>query len=69
MFMQVRRTVGALVAVAKGKVTTRDLKFMLQVPSHNSWDPRIKPAPAHGLYLCEVKYSPSTREKFKSNLE
>lgn len=68
MFTQVRRLVGSLVAVAKGKVTNRDLKLMLEVPSHNSWDPRIKTAPPQGLYLCEVEYSPEDRETFRDKL-
>lgn len=69
VFIQVRRTVGALIAVAQGKVTSRDIKFMLEVPSHNSWDPRIKTAPAHGLYLCEVAYKECDIQTFKARIE
>jgi len=65
----VRRTVASLIAVAKGIVTPRDIKFMLEIPSHRSWDPRIKTAPAQGLYLCEVAYSRSDLETFEEDLE
>nr|XP_022918176.1 tRNA pseudouridine synthase-like 1 isoform X2 [Onthophagus taurus] len=64
VYNQVRRTVAALIAAAQGKVSTRDIKFMLEVPSHHSWDPRIKTVPAHGLYLCEVSYSETDRGTF-----
>ena len=65
----VRRTVASLIAVAKGIVTPRDIKFMLEIPSRHSWNPKIKTVPAHGLYLCEVAYSKDDLSKFKTQLE
>lgn len=64
--IQVRRTVASLVAVAQGKVTIRDIKFMLEIPSHRSWCPQIKTLPAHGLYLCEVEYAKEDWDTFVS---
>ncbi|KAJ8985008.1 hypothetical protein NQ317_016919 [Molorchus minor] len=65
LYKQVRRTVGALVAVAQGKVSIKDIKFMLEIPSHQSWCKQIKTLPAHGLYLCEVEYSKEDRDTFR----
>lgn len=61
--------VGALLAVAQGKANQRDIKLMLQVPSQRSWIEKIKSAPAHGLYLCEVKYLDKDRSTFRESLE
>lgn len=36
---------------------------MLQVPSHNNWNPRITPAAANGLFLVKVEYDPLEIEK------
>lgn len=58
----------SLIAVAQGKVTARDIKFMIEVPSHRSWNPSIKTAPAHGLYLCEVAYSQNDIGTFRDRL-
>ncbi|KAK5645397.1 hypothetical protein RI129_006697 [Pyrocoelia pectoralis] len=69
LYKQVRRTVASLIAVAKGIVTAKDIKFMLEIPSHQSWNPKIKTVPAHGLYLCEVAYSKEDRDTFKEQLE
>lgn len=68
-FTQVRRTVAALAAVAQGKVTLKDIKFMLEVPSFRSWYPQLKTFPAHGLYLCEVEYSKKDLASFKTTPE
>ncbi|XP_025832045.1 tRNA pseudouridine synthase-like 1 [Agrilus planipennis] len=69
LYKQVRRTVASLIAVAKGIVTPKDIKFMIEIPSHRSWNPRIKTVAAHGLYLCEVAYLTEDRQKFKENLD
>lgn len=69
LFIQVRRTVGCLVAAAQGKISVRDLKFMLEIPSRQSWDPRIRAAPAYGLYLCQVHYNKNDIETFKEFLQ
>ncbi|KAJ8912945.1 hypothetical protein NQ315_017276 [Exocentrus adspersus] len=63
---KVRRTVGSLVAAAQGKVTLRDIKFMLEIPSHQSWCSQIKTLPAHGLYLCQVEYRKEDWDTFRS---
>lgn len=59
----------SLIAVAQGKVTSRDIKFMIEVPSHRSWDTRLKTVPAYGLYLCEVAYPKDVLETFREQLE
>lgn len=64
-----RRIVAALVALAQGKVTIRDLKLMLEIPSRHSWCPQIKTLPAHGLYLCEVEYSKEDLDTFRTDPE
>ncbi|CAH1154095.1 unnamed protein product [Phaedon cochleariae] len=64
LYKQVRRTVASLVALAQGKITIRDIKLMLEVPSLHSWCPQIKTLPAHGLYLCEVEYAREDLDTF-----
>lgn len=59
---QVRRIVGTLIAVGREKITLKEVKFMLEVPSHLSWNPRVHLAPSYGLYLCQVEYSPKDLE-------
>nr|CAI5833939.1 unnamed protein product [Callosobruchus analis] len=66
LYKQVRRSVASLVAVAQGKVSLRDIKFMLEVPSRHSWCPQIKTVPAHGLYLCQVEYSQEDQQTFRT---
>lgn len=48
--------VGALIAVGEGKMSQRDIYEMLTIPSHNSWNHNVCPAPASGLYLVNVEY-------------
>lgn len=48
--------VGTLIAVAGGSIKQRDVYEMLTIPSHYSWNNRVNPAPAHGLYLLNVEY-------------
>lgn len=60
---------GTLIAVAQGKVTTRDIKFMLEIPSHRSWNPVIKSVPPQGLYLCQVEYDKKDLDTFKDTLD
>ncbi|KAI8126313.1 hypothetical protein FF38_09129 [Lucilia cuprina] len=57
IYKQVRRMVGALVAVATNRITEKCLYEMLTIPSKHNWDPRILLAPAFGLYLCRVHYN------------
>ncbi|XP_044260893.1 tRNA pseudouridine synthase-like 1 [Tribolium madens] len=59
LYRQVRRMVASLVALAQGKITPKEVKLMLEVPSHRSWNDRIKTVPAYGLYLCDVSYDRS----------
>ena len=58
---------GVLIALAQGIVTTRDIRFMLEVPSHLSWESRVHLVPAHALYLREVGYSDEDRRTFRSS--
>ncbi|XP_049824067.1 tRNA pseudouridine synthase-like 1 [Aethina tumida] len=67
LYKQVRRIIGTLVAVAQHKIPLEEVMTMLQVPSVNSWNPRIQSAPAHGLYLCEVRYSDTDRSRFQES--
>lgn len=61
--------VASLIAVAQGKVSSSDIKLMLEVPSHRSWNDKIQTVPAHGLYLCEVEYLERDRATFKDILQ
>ncbi|XP_067646578.1 tRNA pseudouridine synthase-like 1 [Eurosta solidaginis] len=57
LYKQVRRMVGALFALATGRIDERCIYEMLTIPSKNSWDPRVLLAPPFGLYLCRVHYN------------
>lgn len=56
LYRQIRRMVGALVAVAKGHINQRDLYEMLTIPSQNSSCNKIIVAPAYGLYLADIEF-------------
>lgn len=56
LYRQVRRIVGALFAVASGKISQKDIYEMLTIPSQHSWLPIVKVAPPYALYLCNVHY-------------
>ncbi|XP_054731892.1 tRNA pseudouridine synthase-like 1 [Anastrepha obliqua] len=56
LYKQVRRMVGALLALATGRIDERSLYQMLTIPSKNSWDHRVLLSPPFGLYLCRVYY-------------
>lgn len=58
LYRQIRRIVGALVAVAKGRLTKRDLYEMLTIPSQESFSNKISVAPPHGLYLANIEFRP-----------
>ncbi|XP_015598268.1 uncharacterized protein LOC107269194 isoform X2 [Cephus cinctus] len=58
LYNQVRRMVGALFAVARGRITEKDLRTMVQVPNYKNWNPRATAVPACGLYLADVEYDP-----------
>ncbi|XP_047527674.1 tRNA pseudouridine synthase-like 1 [Vanessa atalanta] len=55
---QIRRMIGTLISVAKGKLKPEDVKVMLQVPSKHSWHSFITSCLPDGLYLCNVAYNP-----------
>lgn len=54
--LQIRRMVGALIALGLGKITEKDILVMLQVPSHHNWDTRIQVILPNGLHLVNVEY-------------
>ncbi|XP_018362379.1 PREDICTED: tRNA pseudouridine synthase A isoform X2 [Trachymyrmex cornetzi] len=56
LYNQVRRMIGALIALGLGKITEKDITVMLQVPSHHNWNPCITPVPPNGLHLLNVEY-------------
>ncbi|CAK9809575.1 tRNA pseudouridine synthase-like 1 [Anthophora plagiata] len=56
LYNQVRRIVGALLALSAGKITERDINIMLQVPGHHNWLPQVTSVPGFGLYLVNVEY-------------
>lgn len=56
LYRQIRRMIGALVAVAKGHITQHDLYEMLTVPSQTSFCKKICVAPPHGLYLADIEF-------------
>lgn len=59
----------ALVGVAQGKITLKDIKLMLEIPSSQSWYSQLKVVPAHGLYLCEVGYAKEDLDTFRTTTE
>ncbi|XP_074094241.1 tRNA pseudouridine synthase-like 1 [Cotesia typhae] len=56
LYNQVRKIVGALVGIASGIISERDVLTMLHVPSHLNWDQRIQMAPPQGLFLKNIEY-------------
>ncbi|KYN31877.1 tRNA pseudouridine synthase-like 1, partial [Trachymyrmex septentrionalis] len=56
LYNQVRRMIGALIALGLGKITEKDITVMLQVPSHHNWNTHVTPAPPNGLHLLNVEY-------------
>lgn len=64
LYNQVRRIVGALVGIAYGSITERDIKIMLQVPNHHHWNTHAVLAPPQGLYLKQVEYSQDDLNKY-----
>ncbi|XP_011629705.1 uncharacterized protein LOC105422141 [Pogonomyrmex barbatus] len=56
LYKQVRRMVGALIALGMGHITEKDITIMLQVPSHQNLHPRVIPVPSHGLHLLNIEY-------------
>lgn len=56
LYRQIRRIMGSLVAVAKGKITQRDLYEMLTIPAQHSFCNRITVAPSHALYLANIEF-------------
>lgn len=56
LYKQIRRMVGALIALGLGKITEKDILVMLQVPSHHNWDTRIQVILPNGLHLVNVEY-------------
>lgn len=55
LYLQIRRMMGAMVAVAKGHVTLEQLKDFLGNPSIKN-PGRIQALPGYGLFLKEVRY-------------
>ncbi|XP_069683698.1 tRNA pseudouridine synthase-like 1 [Periplaneta americana] len=75
LYRQVRRIVGALIAVAKGHISVEEVRYMLENPSKDSWNNKIVVVPPHGLYLVDVEYDPldmvmpqETNEDHQQNL-
>ncbi|GAB6018613.1 hypothetical protein CHUAL_000298 [Chamberlinius hualienensis] len=63
LYRQVRRLVGAAIRVAEGKMTFEQIIYMLNNPSTDSWDQRVKLAPACGLYLANLFYNSEDLKK------
>ncbi|CAL8096453.1 unnamed protein product [Orchesella dallaii] len=53
---QVRRMVGALVALGRGKVNEKDILWMLENPGEQNWNPKISTLGPSGLFLKQVNY-------------
>lgn len=56
LYRQIRRMMGALVAVAKGKITHRHIYEMLTIPSLATFSNRINVLPSDGLYLADIEF-------------
>lgn len=59
--LQIRRIIGALCAVAEGKIDERDIYELLTIPSHQMWSDLVernlvKTAPPCGLYFIGLNY-------------
>lgn len=53
--------VGALCAVAQGRITDQDIYELLTIPSYSTWDHlshqnKLETAPACGLYFIGINY-------------
>lgn len=68
VYRQIRRIVGALMAVGEGIISKRDVYEMITIPSSNSWNDvyvrliRLRTVPAGGLYLTKVEYHESAKK-------
>ncbi|XP_050411869.1 tRNA pseudouridine synthase-like 1 isoform X2 [Patella vulgata] len=58
LYKQIRRMIGCMVAVGRGKFQVEDIKKFLQDPKHLE-DHKIESAPSCGLYLKDVYYKAS----------
>ena len=58
---QVRRMVGAAMAVARGVVSLDDVKLLLSQPD-SGWSQKISPARSEGLFLARVEYKKDSLE-------
>lgn len=56
LYRQIRRIVGALIAVAKGKMTKRDVYEMLTIPSRYSMHKGMNVIGSDGLYLADIEF-------------
>ncbi|XP_030634193.1 tRNA pseudouridine synthase-like 1 [Chanos chanos] len=61
LYKQVRRMTGALVAVGQGKLSVRDVGELLDARDSLAY-PQNLTAPAHGLFLTDVRYEESGKE-------
>ncbi|KOC66819.1 tRNA pseudouridine synthase-like 1 [Habropoda laboriosa] len=64
LYNQVRRMVGALLALGVGRITERDINIMLQVPGHHNWLTKISMVPPRGLYLVNIEYCQEELDKY-----
>ncbi|XP_065321656.1 tRNA pseudouridine synthase A-like [Gordionus sp. m RMFG-2023] len=67
LYHQVRKMVGALLSLGIGKISIEDIRYMLDNPDIENWNPRILMAPANGLYLADVKYDLKDLTNFTSD--
>ncbi|KAK9501717.1 hypothetical protein O3M35_012392 [Rhynocoris fuscipes] len=56
LYKQVRRIVGALLAVGQGRLSAEDIKLMVNNPDNNPWSERATVVPGYGLYLTKIDY-------------
>ncbi|XP_013811520.1 tRNA pseudouridine synthase-like 1 isoform X2 [Apteryx mantelli] len=61
LYRQVRRMVGALVAVGQGKLTPRHIKELLEIKDSRAFPPHAM-APPSGLFLKSVEYNEADLE-------
>ncbi|XP_071622801.1 tRNA pseudouridine synthase-like 1 [Heliangelus exortis] len=61
LYRQVRRMVGALVAVGQGKLTPQDIKELLEIKDSQAF-PSYAMAPPSGLFLKAVEYNEADLE-------
>jgi tRNA pseudouridine(38-40) synthase len=55
LYRQVRRMIGTIISVGRAELPLDQIDYLLQNPNYHNWKAHYYMAPAHGLYLQQVK--------------